>query len=200
MLRACAALLAALAVVACGRGATIRVPGDAPTIQAAIDQASDGDTVLVAPGVYLETIDLLGKQITLRGEQGAAQTIIDGHGSGPVVRISTGPGTQPVIEGFTITGGRPQQIGLSGAGILSLAMSPVIRDCIIEDNVADGIGGGVADLPYVRGASAPAAELVVMLGQGPETLSEALTFDLGQQPVDLAVSGGMTGARLRAAS
>lgn len=34
--------------------ATIHVPADQPTIQAGVNAAASGDTVLVAPGVYYE--------------------------------------------------------------------------------------------------------------------------------------------------
>ena len=57
---------------------TIHVPGDQPTIQAGINAASNGDTVLVDPGTYYENIDFLGKAITVTSSGGAAQTIIDG--------------------------------------------------------------------------------------------------------------------------
>ncbi len=59
------------------------------TIQAAIAIAADGDDVLVLPGVYGGPIDLDGKAIHLRGLGGAAATIIDGNGVGPVVRCNS---------------------------------------------------------------------------------------------------------------
>lgn len=59
--------------------ATIVVPDDYPTIQDAIDAASGGDTVLVKPNTYVESIDFTGKAITVVSEQGANGTIIDGN-------------------------------------------------------------------------------------------------------------------------
>ena len=44
-------------------GQIIQVPTDRPTIQAAIDSAVTGDTVLVADGVYLENVKVIGKSM-----------------------------------------------------------------------------------------------------------------------------------------
>ena len=61
---------------------TIHVPADQPTIQAAINAASNGDTVLVAPGTYLENINFNGKSITVTSSGGPSVTIIDGNAKG----------------------------------------------------------------------------------------------------------------------
>src|SRR5579872_3998807 len=63
---------------------TIHVPADKPTIQAAILSASNGDTVLVSPGVYHERINFSGKAITVKSLSGPDVTTIDGGQSGPV--------------------------------------------------------------------------------------------------------------------
>ncbi len=47
------------------------------SIQTAIDNAVDTDEVVVAPGTYFETINFLGKAITLRSSGGAEVTTID---------------------------------------------------------------------------------------------------------------------------
>ncbi len=46
----------------------IHVPADYPTIQAAVNAASEGDLVLIAKGVYHEAVDVKTAGITIRGE------------------------------------------------------------------------------------------------------------------------------------
>ncbi|MHC4946499.1 MAG: hypothetical protein ACYTG7_26100, partial [Planctomycetota bacterium] len=84
---------------------TLHVPADYPTIQAGIDAAVDGDTVLVAPGTYVEKIDFVGKTITVISESAFDETVIDGAMKGSVVTFKSGEGKDTVLEGFTIKNG-----------------------------------------------------------------------------------------------
>ena len=113
-----------LALLPLASSATIRVPLDEPTIQAAIESAAPGDVVLVAPGTYVEQIDLLGKAITVQSEAGPTQTVIDSQGmqSWPdfpfaaVVRMVNGEGRSTRLEGFTITGSNASVFFNEGGG------------------------------------------------------------------------------------
>src|SRR3954469_21219814 len=96
-------------VVICGSFSaaqvTINVPSNQPTIQAGIDAASNGDTVVVAPGTYHEHIDFTGKAIEVKSSGGAASTIIDGDNTGTntgVVSFSSGESTSSILRGFTV--------------------------------------------------------------------------------------------------
>ena len=116
------------------------------SIQAAIDAAADGDEVVVAPCTYFESIDFLGKAITLRSSDGAQVTTIDGTGSVHVVRCISGEGPETVLDGFTITGGHADVNGTfpdnSGGGMLNFLSSPTVINCTFTDNSA-GFGGGM---------------------------------------------------------
>src|SRR5713226_3054867 len=75
-------------VVPASASTVFDVPGNFPTIQAAIDAAANGDTVVVEPGTYFENIDFKGKLITVRSSQGPSVTTIDGGGVAPVANFS----------------------------------------------------------------------------------------------------------------
>ena len=122
---------------------TIRVPADQPTIQAAINAATSGDTVLVAPGTYFEQIDFLGKAITVTSEAGPAATIINGGGAGVVVTFDSGEGPGAVLRGFTVTNGNGGFF--TGGGVEVSSASPTIEDNVITANTGcDGIGINVS--------------------------------------------------------
>ena len=121
---------------------TINVPADVTTIQGAINAASNGDTVLVAPGTYTETIDFKGKNITLTSSGGASATTINGNSNGVVVQFQSGEGRQSVINGFTITGGSAppnQVINWVAGGINVSNANPTITNNIIANNRGYGI-------------------------------------------------------------
>lgn len=139
-------------------GVTILVPGDYPTIQEGLNAAQTGDTVLVAPGTYVENIvwpSLDG--IVLISEEGADTTIIDGNGSGRVITFPNFAFTQTTtIFGFTIQNGK-LGTNVYGAG-LYINGSPYIFENIIQRNIASDTsstsriyGGGI----YCNGAGTP---------------------------------------------
>jgi Abnormal spindle-like microcephaly-assoc'd, ASPM-SPD-2-Hydin/Right handed beta helix region len=125
---------------------TIHIPGDQATIQAAINAANNGDTVLVAPGTYTENINFNGKAITLSSSGGASVTTIDGGAKTSVVTFNSAETSNAVLNGFTIrngaTGnGTPQN---DGGGIYIYSASPTITNNIIQNNTACGDGAGIA--------------------------------------------------------
>ena len=104
-------VLIASCVFAVSVSATTRqVPSEYPSIQMAIQDCSDGDTVLVSPGVYYETINFGGRDIVVTGTDPndpkiVGYTIIDADGDGSTVTFENGETSAAVLTGFTITGG-----------------------------------------------------------------------------------------------
>ena len=129
----------------------INVPDDFETIQEAIDESEDGDTVLVQPGRYVENIGLFERAITVASlilttgdEAYIDSTIIDGDENGSVIRFGR-VDENMVLTGFTITGGSGSQGEghTHGGGICCyVSASPTLSYLRIIQNSADG-GGGI---------------------------------------------------------
>ncbi len=90
--RLCAAVgtcLLALAVTPLAQeGSVLQVPGEYPTIQAAVEAASPGDQIRVAAGVYNERVSITTSGLRLQASNGV---VIDGtglDGTSPGVSIS----------------------------------------------------------------------------------------------------------------
>jgi len=116
----------------------------------AVDEAEAGDTLEGSWGVYYENVDFNGMTITLQSEEPddqdvTARTIIDGwynkgYTPGPrYAAVTLDESTGAGISGFTLAGAK-------GAGVHSKnATSVAVSDCVIQDNVMDGI--------YMEGSS-----------------------------------------------
>lgn len=156
--------LGVLLISAAGFGGIIHVPGDYAAIQAALDTATDGDTIIVGQGTYYENINFLGKAVTLRSMDPndpavVAGTVIDGSrpadpNIGSVVTFNYGEGNDSIIEGFTLNGGTGQTDPTidwriwtgdngEGGGIICVNSSPTISKNIIKNCRAEYGGGGI---------------------------------------------------------
>jgi len=175
MRTAALAIALALLVASVARAEIHHVPAEFPTIQAAIDAAVDGDTVLVSPGTYTERVQFLGKEIEVRSTDGPGVTTIDGGGGGPVVRFLQGEGPGAILEGFTITGGTGKWKGSRrfGGGIVAANASPTIRHNFLVENEAN-VGGAGA-----------------FLGGAPRIENNVVDHNLAiNEPVEILMLGG----------
>ncbi len=118
-------------------------------IQEGMDAASDGDTVTVGPGTYVENIEFRGKNITLTSTDPldsdiVAATIIDGKQSGPVVTFERTEDQSCALLGFTIRNGKAEYGGGICGGTRENPTDASIQNNVIVANLASRYGAGLA--------------------------------------------------------
>ncbi|MCK4412566.1 MAG: right-handed parallel beta-helix repeat-containing protein, partial [Candidatus Eisenbacteria sp.] len=126
--------------------------GAYPTIQAAINSASDGDIILLADGVFLgagnRDIDFSGEAISVQSQSDSPlDCVIDCQGSTSAHHrgfiFSSCETGSSVLRGVTVTnayvaGSFPAG---DGGGVYCEDSSPEIVNCVFSDNVAVGGAG-----------------------------------------------------------
>jgi hypothetical protein len=126
------------------------VPSVYPTIQAGIDAAGPGDTVIIAENVYTgagnRDVDFGGKVITVRSADPnnpavVAATVIDCQSSARGFYFHSGETASSVLAGLTISNGYAD----NGGGVRCEGSSPTIRNCVFSGNAAEYDGGGVGN-------------------------------------------------------
>ncbi len=129
------AIFLTLSISGLSFAATVHVPGEASTVQAGIDLAAAGDTVLVDPGTFHETIEFNGLDIVVMGS-GSSTTTVFGNGNDPAVRFAQGETSSAVFSDFAVTGGNSGIVCENGS-------NPTISNCTLSMNFADEYGGGI---------------------------------------------------------
>ena len=115
------------------------------SIQAAIEMSLSGDTVIIHPGIYNESIQiesrgiLLASDFLFSGEHAdIGSTNIVGVAGNPSIHLNqAGYSTQ--ILGLTIS----HSDGEPGVGIHCESSFPTIQNCRIINNFGDSFGGGI---------------------------------------------------------
>lgn len=105
--------------------------GDFTTIQGAIDAATSGDRIGLAPCEYHERINYLGKYLDIFGIEGSARTVIDGDYGGTVVDVEDAESDGTRLAGVTIEDGYDPA---GGSGLEVYYASLVLEDVVFAGN------------------------------------------------------------------
>jgi len=126
-----------------GEEETLYVPGEYPTLRAAMLAAKSGDHIEVAPGTYYERINFDGKALHLYSSAGPTITTINGGQTGTIVYCNNSVASDTILEGFTITGG-PERPFTGGSGMCNWGGSPTVVNCVFSGNSSYN-GGGMSN-------------------------------------------------------
>ena len=115
---------------------------DFDNIQAAVDAASDGDEIIVMPGIYISTtsevVNPNGKELWIHSNLGSEYTFIDGETQRRGFLFDSNETSATVIDGFTIM----RCVAENGGGAYIFESSPTIENCNFINNTSNNDGAG----------------------------------------------------------
>jgi len=172
--------------------------GDYPTIQAALDALVPDDVIELMPGTYTgpgnRDLDPQGKGIHIRSQSGDPTSVVLDAEASPsdahrLFLFRSKETSACVVEGVTLTGGvSPVGSGFGGA-IYVLESAPVIRNCILEGNVATQRGGAIAVVGTTGSVEAVSVENCVIRGNAARYGGGVYASSLGASITDCVITG-----------
>ena len=139
-------------------------PGSFPSIGQGLAAASDGDTVLVAPGVYSGSenrdLDFEGRNLSVIASGGPDSTIMDCSWEGRAFYFDSGEDSTSLVSGFTIKNGS----ALYGGAIVCTPAAPTLTNLVIADCGDPGYVYGGGGLAFRGSSSRSLVEEVVLSG------------------------------------
>ncbi|HUW33413.1 MAG TPA: right-handed parallel beta-helix repeat-containing protein [Planctomycetota bacterium] len=165
--------------------AEIRVPQDHPTIQAAIDVASNGDLVIIYPGTYMENIEVCRKSIIVTGTNPDDPATVDATVITPsddrydCVTLYDAPSS--VIAGLTV-----RLSSGSGSAIYTDSATMIVNNRIEAPNSYS---------PAISGACRPGQSIIL---QGNTIIVKANPISLDGSSAVVGNTISSTGGRIQA--
>ena len=174
-----ACLLLSLTAV---QAATISVPQDQPSVEAALAAANTGDTIILSPGVYAESGLTVPVGINLRGDGAtASETVLDAGGLGRILLIES-VADSTIISNLTFRNALAvgkNSYEQSGSAIFISRSTVRIENCVFADNIAETHGGAIR-----ASASSPAINGCTFRGnQAPNGGGGAIEASFGSSPI-----------------
>jgi parallel beta-helix repeat protein len=195
---AAAAAVLALTAAAADAATTLRVPDDHATITEAILASEWGDTILVGPGVYKESLvlsDTKGDGVILKSAEGPETTTIAygdaaGNVNEAVVTFQRCTNSTQLL-GFSIDGR-----GLARRGILVNSDSRPVLSNLRIGGAEYGIASHRGSFPYIENTQVTSSQTAALFVQGGSADVRGCSFSGGEK-FGVYVRGTIDPMRLR---
>ncbi len=154
-------------------------------LQAAIDGAADGATLLLCPGTWTEQLEVRGRSLRIVGLEGAEVTVVSAGGAGSALTVSRN--SVLAVEGLTFQDGVGEIGGVVSCNGASLTLDGVV---VANGSAANGGGLGAVDCAIDLAETAVIGNTATEYGGGIFTQRTSGTIQSSVIDANVGAQGG----------